>query len=351
MAINKKGYIVAEIGNNHDGNFNKAVKLIEEAKEAGVDCVKFQCINYENWVDKRLKVFSRAQSTGYKTQLERLKAIELSPDRYEELAKICGKLDIDFSCTIFDMEIMERLKRYLSFAKVSSGEIHNMDTLDVAKKSGREIVISSGLSRSIQDIENALNYINIESTYVMHCVSRYPSSLKSYEWNNFMLLQSKYGKDRIGLSDHTKNIYASIMSLGGGCRLIERHFKLKEEKGTEGDKPLSSTAEDIRELVNIKNTLIEAEEKYLDNTYTDNSEDNKSWDQLVRKAHSKKFIKEGDVISKEDIYYKISGEGERTSFDIFENRLIAMKDMKTDEALTSRNSGREGRDECKRQVL
>ena len=57
------------------------------------------------------------------------------------------------------------------------------------------------------------------------------------------------------------------------------------------------------------------------------------------------------MISKEDIYYKISGEGERTSFDIFENRLIAMKDMKTDEALTSRNSGREGRDECKRQVL
>ena len=338
MAIQEKGYLVAEIGNNHDGKYDKAVKLIEEAKEAGAHCVKFQCINYENWIDGRLEVFGRARETGFKTQLERLKAIELTVEEYEMLAIVCEKVGIDFSCTIFDQENMNRLKKYLSFAKVSSGEIYNKDTLDVAISSGKQVVISTGLTRSITDVTSATEYINQKDTYIMHCVSRYPSSIENYEWNNLGILQQVYGKEKIGLSDHTCGNEASILSIGKGCRLIERHFKLQDEAGNEGDKRLSLTKIEMRKLVDLLNIVSKAEKKEEENIYSNNCENNKSWKQLVRKAHTIVPVKKGTTITKENVIYKISGEGEYTSFSIECEELVANEDIGSDVALNRLNT-------------
>ena len=319
MNLDKSPYIIAEIGNNHDGDFNKAKDLVYAAKEAGANSVKFQCIDYEKWISADLPTFKRALSSGKKSQLERLKAIELSIDQYVELAKLCKYLNIDFGCTIFDIKILKELKSYLSYRKISSGEIFNIDTINLHKDSNVPIIISTGLARDFSDIENALSLLSRNNIYILHCVSCYPLSIEKASMTNINLLQKKFGIEKVGYSDHSIGLEACSFALALGCKIIEKHFKLKENCEI-GDKPLSSDPSEMSRLVDIAKSWTAKENDFLSFGWNSDSKN-----QLVRKAHTLVDLKPGTLLTKKNCKFIISGEGDLNSFDIKNINFITNK--------------------------
>ena len=339
-----KPYIIAEVGNNHDGDYLKAKDMVHAANEAGASCIKFQCIDFKKWVSSDLKIFSRAKQTGYKTQLERLESVKLSLENYVSLAQLAKDVGIDFSCTIFDSYIFQELSPYLAFAKISSAEIYNKRTLDIFKGFQKPIVLSSGLSSSLSEIINVASYLN-QRPYILHCVSRYPTTLKQSNLGNIRCLQAEFGVDHVGYSDHTIGLTSSIIALTLGCRIIEKHFKLDSEKGQEGDKPLSSTQSELSRLVEISDS-IPMFTSNSDTSFVSNRDNNISWTQLVRKAHSHEFIKANTDITDDMCSYYVSGHGEYTSFDVESYPLRSSVDIEPGTPLSSENCTYHGPEGC-----
>jgi len=324
----KHAYIIAEIGNNHDGSFDKAKELVHAAKEAGVNSVKFQCIDFASWITPDLPIFARAKGAGFKTQLERLCSVQLSIDNYIELAELTLSLGLDFGCTVFDAQILESLDSYLAYRKISSGELHNLDTLRLhADCRDKPVLISTGLVRCMDDIEKACSVLNKTDLVIMHCVSTYPTSLENAALHNIPILQRRFGINRVGYSDHTVGIEACIYSLGLGVKIIEKHFKLDEESKV-GDKPLSATISEMKRLTEIANLV-------PNNTNCDGSEiglqsqsgHSDSWQQLVRKAHAREMIRKGQKIGESECTFIISGHGDFTSFEVRDKNLYALNDI------------------------
>lgn len=321
--MKKYPYIIAEVGNNHDGDVEKAKELIYAAKECGADSVKFQCIEFKNWITPDLPVFNRAKSKGIFRQIDRLKSVKLSLEEYKELALLCQKIDIDFGCTIFDKFILEELDPFLSYRKISSGELHNFQTLKLHKNNFKPVIISTGLVRNIKDIQLALDVLGGSEVYIMHCVSSYPVTFESSNLNNIKNLMEIFKNNRIGYSDHTVGMEAASLALGMGASIIEKHFKLDSDTGEIGDKPLSANQKELKRLVDLANHTAKNFSFPVFNAVKSNS-----WSQLVRKAHAKFDLKKGDKISLENCEFVISGKGDFTSFDIINNEIILIDSVK-----------------------
>ena len=172
--------------------------MVHAAKEAGASCIKFQCIDFKNWVSSDLKIFSRAKQTGYKTQLERLESVKLSLENYVSLAQLAKDVGIDFSCTIFDSYIFQELSPYLAFAKISSAEIYNKRTLDIFKGFQKPIVLSSVVIVSSEILMALLN-----QRIIFYCVSRYPTTLKQSNLGNIRCLQAEFERSRWLFRSHS----------------------------------------------------------------------------------------------------------------------------------------------------
>jgi len=330
----RRTYIIAELGNNHDGSFEKAKELVHAAYESGADAVKFQCINYDKWLSPELKILERARGTGFQTQLERMKNIELSVEYYIELCKLAKSLGIDVGCTIFDWDILARLNENLTFQKVSSGDMHCEESLNIADAGNGVAIISVGLARSKMDIDRAIRCFVKKTPYIMHCVSEYPLDYTKSNLNNIIYLQEKFGSNRIGYSDHTIGTRTSMEAMDIGIVLLEKHFKLERDSDGIGDKPLSASPSEMREICryaeecwenSISSNTYKEEAKIIEPVYT--AHKTESWVQLVRKAHARRTIKKGETITDKDCYYTISGKGFFTQFDVIDNIIVAQNEI------------------------
>lgn len=303
-------YIIAEVGNNHDGSFHKAKELVYAAKESGADSVKFQCINYSKWIHKDLPVFSRASSTGFKTQLERLLAIQLPLEAYISLAQLCQQIGIDFGCTVFDQEIHDALYPYMAYSKISSGEIHHLPTLKLHSTSAKPVFLSLGLVDSLSTVKRAIDILGSNSLTLLHCESIYPLPPQDACMSQLRYLARTFPNVSTGYSDHTKGLDACLFALGSGAAVIEKHFKL-DDTDIVGDKPLSATPSELKRLVDIARIWTRDESSISTAGWSSVSNS-----QLVRKAHAKRLIQKGERVGWQDFDYLISGSGDYTSMQL-----------------------------------
>ena len=188
MNFDQSPYIVAEIGNNHDGDFNKAKDLVYAAKEAGVDSVKFQCIDFEKWISPDLPIFKRAQSSGKKSQLERLKAIE-----FYESAFMTSDEDVE---SLSELGLAEA---YLRKGNLKESIKHAKRSLEINSDRTRgKIVLAIGLTKNGEK-EEALKILeqlfssNSNDSQVNMAIANYHSSFENNKeainisWSNFFL--------------------------------------------------------------------------------------------------------------------------------------------------------------------
>ena len=247
----KKVYIIAEAGVNHNGSFALACKLVDAAKEAGVDCIKFQTFKTENLVSRYApKAEYQKTATGKSSQEEMLKKLELPFEAFIELKKYCDKAGICFLSTPFDFESIEFLNTFsMPFWKIPSGEITNLPYLIALARTGKPIVMSTGMCGG-EEIENALSVLRrfgAGEIKLLHCNTEYPTPYEDVNLHAMQTLREAFHVD-VGYSDHTRGIEIPIAAAALGAVIIEKHFTL--DRNMEGpDHRASLEPDELKKMV------------------------------------------------------------------------------------------------------
>jgi len=301
-------YIIAEAGVNHNGSFDLACRLVDSAKAAGVDCIKFQTFNSEKLVSHSAqKAEYQKNSTGEGSQAEMLKKLELSYDEFLKLKEYCDKVGVCFLSTPFDIDSIAFLNTInMPFWKIPSGEVTNYPYLLEIAKTGKPVVMSTGMCE-ISEIEDAIKVLKNNGTTViklLHCNTEYPTPFEDVNLKAMLTLNEHFGLD-IGYSDHTKGIEVPIAAAALGATIIEKHFTL--DRKMEGpDHMASLEPNELAQMVqSIRNI-----EKALGNGKKTPSPSEKKNITIARKSIvAKRFIKTGEILCEENLTVKRPGNG------------------------------------------
>ena len=245
-------YIIAEAGVNHNGELKTALKLIEEAKKSGADCIKFQTFKAEQIVTKKSpKANYQLKVTDTKeTQFDMLKKLELKLSDYDTLIEKCKKLDIDFMSTPYNFEDVDFLDNLgvIGF-KVASGQLTELPFLEYVAKKNKLMIISTGMANmsEVFDAVRCIKDSGNNNIIVLQCTTNYPSDIEDA---NILAMQNIANACdvSVGYSDHVINNYACYGAVALGAKVIEKHFTL--DKSMEGpDHSSSSNPMEFSELV------------------------------------------------------------------------------------------------------
>lgn len=331
--MKNKVFIIAEAGVNHNGSLEMAKKMVEVAKEAGADAIKFQTFKAENLVTKNaMKAEYQKQTTNKnESQYEMIKQLELSFNDFKELKKYCDKKEIMFLSTPFDFESIDFLNNLgLEIFKIPSGEITNLPYLRKIGKLKKKIILSTGMA-DLGEIEDALDVlINVgtkrENITILHCNTEYPTS---YEDVNLLAMNTikEAFKVNVGYSDHTLGVEVSIAAVALGAKVIEKHFTL--DKNMSGpDHKASLEPDELKTMIKaIRNV-----EMALGNGIKKPSKSELKNKEIARKSIvAKRDIKKGEIFTEENIAVKRPGNGiSPMRWDEIIGK-TAMKDYKEDE--------------------
>jgi sialic acid synthase SpsE len=237
----KKTFIIAEIGNNHEGSFDIACKLIQEAKKAGVDAVKFQTFKTEDFI-----------VPNDKERFRRLKKFELSYDQFIKLSVIAKKKELKFISTPLDIKSAFFLNKIVDCFKIASGDNNYYNLIKTVLNFNKTTFISTGLL-SFTEVKSLFKFIkklqlNLSRLSLFHCVSDYPVSFEEANLLSIKFLKEKF-PITIGYSDHTTGKEASLLAVSLGAKIIEKHFTLSNNFSKFRDHKISLNPRDMEQLV------------------------------------------------------------------------------------------------------
>ena len=226
--------IVAEAGVNHNGNIETARQLIQAAAAAGADIVKFQTFRAKDIVVQTAPKATYQKSAGgpEETQLEMLRALELSVSDHTALMDECRSNQIEFLSTAFDRRSVELLAGLgLSYWKVPSGEITNLPYLRTIGATKSKVLLSTGMA-DLGEIEHALNALETAGTRheditVLHCTTEYPTPWAEVNLTAMVSIRDAF-KVAVGYSDHTSGVEVAVAAVALGASVIEKHFTLNK---------------------------------------------------------------------------------------------------------------------------
>ena len=301
-------YIIAEAGVNHNGNFDLAIELIDAAKKAGADCIKFQTFKSEEIVSKNAeKAEYQKKTTGNSSQKDMLKKLELTFDEFERLKLYCDKIGIAFCSTAFDFQSVDFLNKLdIPFWKIPSGEITNLPYLERVAATGKPVIISTGMC-DMDEIDHAVQILSaggIKDIKILHCNTEYPTPYEDVNLRAMQAIKDRFGVE-VGYSDHTDGIEISVAAVALGAAVIEKHFTLN--KGMEGpDHKASLEPWELEKLVRAIRNI----EKALGNGEKVPSNSEKKNKNAARKSIvAKQNIKCGEIFTKDNLTVKRPGYG------------------------------------------
>lgn len=300
--------IIAEAGVNHNGSYDLACKLVDAAKEAGADIIKFQTFKAKNLVtDDAPKADYQKETTGDASQQSMLEKLELSYEDFIRLKAYCDHVGITFLSTPFDMESVGFLDELgIPFWKIPSGEITNYPYLVALAKTGRPIVMSTGMCdmKEIRDAVDVLKENGATDIKLLHCNTEYPTPMEDVNLRAMDTMREAFGCE-VGYSDHTRGIEVPIAAVAMGAAIIEKHFTL--DRNMEGpDHKASLEPDELKQMVqsirNIETALGSGIKKP-----SPSEEKNRA---VVRKSIvAKRDIKLGEVFTEENLTTKRPGTG------------------------------------------
>ena len=301
--------VIAEAGVNHNGNIEIAKKMIDVAKEAGADYVKFQTFSPEKLVSKYAEKaeYQKKNTDSGESQLQMLKKLALTYMDFTDLKKYCEQVGIGFISTPFDLDSINFLNTLdMDFWKIPSGEITNLPYLEAIAKTGRKIIMSTGMSdmKEINEAVAVLEKFGSRDIVLLHCNTQYPTPYEDVNLNAMITIKNATGK-MVGYSDHTQGIEIPIAAVAMGAHVIEKHFTL--DKCMDGpDHKASLNPIELKEMV----SAIRHIEKALGNgekTITFSESVNRD---VVRKSIvAKRDIKQGETLSWDNMTVKRPGNG------------------------------------------
>ena len=308
LTKNSATYIIAEIGQNHNGNIDFAKSLIEMAKRCGANAVKFQKRDIDSELTKEAynKVYDNPNSFGI-TYGEHRRFLELNEEQHLELKNYANKIGITYFCTPCDIPSLDLLERInCPFYKVASRDLTNIPLLEALGKTGKTIIISTGMA-TYNDIDDALKALNIsrDMLVIMQCTSEYPCKPENVNLNAIKTIEEKY-KCLCGLSDHTSGVIIASAASAIGVKIIEKHITLdRTMKGT--DQPGSLEESGLKKLIDYINAISSAMGDGDKSTVHDSINIAKT--KLGRSLVSKIKINKGVILNEEMLCLKSPGDG------------------------------------------
>lgn len=332
----KHTLIIAEAGVNHNGDIELAKKLIDAARNAGADYVKFQSFIANKNISKFApKAAYQIENTATaESQLEMVRKLEISEDDHWILQDYCKISGIGFLSTPFDFKSVELIKKMgVEIGKIPSGEITNLPYLRAMAKAFPDLIVSTGMA-SLAEVATTLqilldNGAQKDRITILHCNTEYPTPMADVNLKAMLSIEEELGVE-VGYSDHTLGIEVPIAAVALGAKVIEKHFTL--DKTMEGpDHQASLDPVELTAMVKAIRNI----DKALGNGVKKPSESETKNISIVRKSIvADREIKKGEIFSADNLGIKRPGIGlSPMEWDNVIGR-VADKDYGEDEIIT-----------------
>jgi hypothetical protein len=299
-----KPFFIADIAANHDGDLERAYKLIELAKEAGADVAKFQNFNAKTIVSKKgfetLGKQLSHQANWKKSVYEVYKDASINPNWTELLKRKCDEVGIEYMTSPYDYASVDLVDPYVNAYKIGSGDITWTEILKYILSKNKPVLLATGAS-SMEDVDRAMEILKESQDIVlMQCNTNYTASTENFKYINLNVLkkyEEKYPNAILGLSDHTKGFSTVLGAIALGAVVIEKHFT--DDNDREGpDHKFAMNPKTWREMVDASLELY-----YSLGDGNKRIEKNEEDTAMVQRRgiYVTKSLKAGHILSKEDL--------------------------------------------------
>ena len=298
-------FVIVEIGNNHNGDFSRAIKMIDLAIEMGADCVKFQ-MRHLDQVYREKSLNKSGEDLGTEYIIDLLNRFEFSVDEHRKISEYCQGKGILYMCTPWDEKSIEALESFgVKAYKVASADLTNLPLLDILSKTGKPLIISTGMSREdeVIEVKSFLEKREVKFAF-LHCNSTYPAPFQDINLNWIKSLKKIH--PLVGYSGHERGTAVSLAALSLGACIIERHFTL--DRNMEGPDHAASLEYDefktlIKGIREVETALGSGEKRKLSQGEMINREN------LGKSLVSSKNLVSGTIIKPEHIKVLSPGQG------------------------------------------
>ena len=291
----KNTYVIAEGGLNHNGDINIAKKLIDSAKECGVNAIKFQTYKTENFVRETNQYF------------DVFKNAELNFEQFEELKNYSKSIGLTFFSTPFDIESAEFLNQLeIPCFKIASSDLTNLPLITKIAKMQKPMIISSGLS-TMSEINDAVNCCLFEGNNqiaLLHCVANYPAQPNEVNMNVINTLKKTFDFP-IGYSDNGESSLVDIVAVSMGANIIEKHFTL-DKKMSGPDHGFSIDPNGLKSLIS---QIHEIDQMKGDGIKIPQFSEIKNRLTIRKSITAKRDLQQGEKIQEDDISIKRPADG------------------------------------------
>lgn len=298
-------FVIAEIGNNHNGDINRALEMVDLATASGADCVKFQ-IRHLDEVYRRRSLEKSAEDLGTEYILDLLRRFELTTEEHRRVAEHCDRRGILYLCTPWDRTSIELLEDFgVPAYKVASADLTNLPLLDRLSATGKPLLLSTGMSRP-EEVACTVEFLrrrNVEFA-LLHCNSTYPAPFHDIQLRWMDRMREMH--PLVGYSGHERGIAVSLAAVALGACVIERHFTLSRDM--EGpDHAASLEPDEFRRLVEgireIEQALGDGGVRRLSQGEMMNREN------LGKSMVATRPLSRGTILAPEDIKVRSPGQG------------------------------------------
>ena len=301
--------VIAEVGINHEGNFDKAIELVDVAINAEAELVKFQThiTHYE-----MIKTNMKPGDISDETLWDIIKRCELTEDQEHKIQKYCNQNKIIYLSTPFSREASDRLDRMnVPAFKIGSGECNNYPLIDHIASKRKPIILSSGMN-NINSIKSATEIIQSYNCplAILHCTSMYPTPYKNVRLGAIQDLQNNFKNIPIGLSDHSLGIETCLGAVALGASILEKHFTVSRN-WPGPDISISIDPNELSSLIKGSYNIWEAR----GGSKSILKEENPVIDFAYASVVTIKSVACGEVFSKDNIWVKRPGNGKILSKD------------------------------------
>lgn len=260
-------YLIAEIGINHNGDLDNVIKLIDNSKNAGFDCVKFQKRTPEISTPDSQKHVMRETPWGEMTYLDYKKRIELNKEAYNAIDLHCKDIGIDWTASCWDIPSVEFIENYnVPFIKIASACLTDKDLISKIKDTKKPIILSTGMS-TMDEIKKAVDLLSESELILLHTTSSYPCPPEELNLKMIETLKYKFPELIIGYSGHEVGLASTLAAVTLGAKIVERHITLSRAMwGTDQSASIeiSGMTKLVKDLRTIESSLGDGVKKVYD---------------------------------------------------------------------------------------
>jgi N-acetylneuraminate synthase len=323
----KKVFIIAEIGNNHNGSFDLALEMVDAATRAGADCVKFQMRNMES-VYRKKSLSKDGEDLGTEYILDLLERFELTIEEHRKIAQYCFKNNIVYMCTPWDVDSIQILESFdVPAYKVASADLTNLPLIGGIVATKKPIILSTGMS-SESEIQITTDFLNARNAefVLLHCNSTYPAPFHDINLN--WLEKLKIIHPLVGYSGHERGVSVTLGAVALGAKVVERHFTF--DRKMEGPDHAASLEKDefetlVKGIREIEEALGDCTERTISQGEMINREN------LAKSLVASTYLIKGTII--EPKHLKVLSPGQGLSAQKYEQLLgrAVQRDMLAEE--------------------